>query len=313
MVLVATTYVRLSHKQKPMLIVELFGGLGNQMFQYALGRRLSIDRRMPLKLDISSFETYTLRRYLLSHFSIQAELATPAELLHFRSRRFDQRIKRRLEKWARPYDKRLIVTEQSPGFDARILQIGNDVYLNGYWQNEQYFAPVQAQIREEFTVKAPPSSANLDLLRQIESAQSVSLHIRRGDYASNPVTNQYHGLLPLSYYQEAVARITEELDKPQFFVFSDDIEWARAHLRLDFPTFIVDINGPDQAHEDLRLLCACQSHIIANSSFSWWGAWLSNRPRKRVYAPAQWFSNPVMNRQYTLPSSWERIHFEANQ
>lgn len=296
-----------------MIIVQLLGGLGNQMFQYALGRRLSIDRQVPLKLDVSGFETYTLRQYYLDHFNIHAEIATPGDILRFRSYRIDQRVKRRIERLTRPYYDRSIVNEQTPGFDSRILRVGGDVCLDGYWQNEQYFDTIQAHIREEFTLKAPPSAANLAMLRQIESTQSVSLHIRRGDYASNPLTNQYHGLLPLTYYQEAAAKISDRVSDPHFFVFSDDPGWAHDHLRLDFPVIIVDVNGPAQGHEDLRLMSACQRHIIANSSFSWWGAWLSSSPRKLVYAPARWFTDPVMNAQYALPANWSRIDNLANR
>ena len=187
------------------------------------------------------------------------------------------------------------------------MRVGSDVWLNGYWQNEKYFDTIQAVIREDFMLGTPPSPANRDVLRRIEATQSVSLHIRRGDYASNPATNQYHGLLPLTYYEQAAAKIASWVRDPHFFVFSDDPRWAQEHLRLGFPTYIININDPEHGHEDLRLMSTCQHHIIANSSFSWWGAWLSGYPQKLVYAPAQWFSDPTMNAQYTLPDNWQRI------
>lgn len=290
-----------------MIIVQLLGGLGNQMFQYALGRRLSIDRQTTLKLDTSSFQRDTLRKFHLNHFEIHAEIATTDESLRFSSQRIDQRLKRLTEKLTRPYFDRRLVYERTPAFDPHILRVKNDVYLRGYWQNEQYFAPIQSEIRSEFTLRTSPPAASLELVRRMADVNSVSLHIRRGDYASNPITNQHHGLLPLRYYEAAVDLIASKVSRPHFYVFSDDLDWANDHLRLGFETIFVDINGADQAHEDLRLMSMCHHHIIANSSFSWWGAWLSQYPDQCVIAPSKWLADPVINACYTLPSRWQRL------
>lgn len=293
--------------KSPMIIVELIGGLGNQMFQYALGRRLSHDMGFALKLDVSGFENYALRTYRLGHFNIQEDFATPDERQQFRGRRIHQRARRLLER-ALPIHWRTIVRERRLyRFDPAILRISSSAYLIGYWQTERYFKAIEHIIRQAFTNKTESDRANQEMAEHIQRVESVSIHIRRGDYVTNPTTHAWHGIVPLDYYHVAADRIAGQVGSPHLFVFSDDPQWACDNLHLGYPMSVVAHNGPEQDYEDLRLMSLCQHHIIANSSFSWWGAWLCANPHKIVYAPARWVTDPRIDTREATPAEWQRL------
>ena len=184
------------------------------------------------------------------------------------------------------------------------LRVPTNVYLSGYFQNQDYFEPISDLIHAAFRLAEPVSAASQATADAIEAGNSVSFHIRRGDYAANPVTRAYHGLLPLSYYETAVERIAEQVSQPQFYVFSDDPDWAQTNLRLNHPVKFMAANGDARDYEDLWLLSLCQHHIIANSTFSWWGAWLCEHPDKIVYAPNRWVLNSTVNASTIVPSGW---------
>ena len=264
------------------------------MFQYAAGRALADRLGSNLVLDISAYEKYNLHqgfelnrvfamsptiatkkelKYLLGwqHFSIVRSLLSRRTLMALRSQRFI--FEPHFHHWS--------------GFE----QLVDDIYLVGYWQSEKYFKPVIAQIREAFRFRLPLEGRNIELAARLSQTQAVSLHVRRGDYATNPVTNSTHGLCSLDFYQAAVAHIAEKIEKPEFFIFSDDIKWVRANLQLDFPHHFIEHNKEAASYIDMRLMSLCSHHVIANSSFSWWGAWLNPNPEKIVVAPRQWFAN----------------------
>lgn len=290
-----------------MIIVQIIGGLGNQLFQYALGSRLAQERNVPLKLDISEFESYTLRNYRLGFFNISAEIARTDEIERFRGKRLDRRVKRWVERKFIPLQYRSLVTEKYAQFDPEVLRVRSDVYIAGYWNSEKYFKSIESTIREELTVTAAPDALNAELARRIQSANSISLHIRRGDYASNPETRAMHGLLPIEYYQKALKKLRETIIEPHVFIFSDDPQWARDNLKLDIPVTLVDHNGAEKDYEDLRLMSFCKHHIIANSTFSWWGAWLCTYPQKQIFAPQKWFNKTDVNTSDIVPEDWHRI------
>ncbi len=287
-----------------MIIVRLMGGLGNQLFQYAAGRRLSHVRTTPLKLDLSWFDTQELRFYELSCFQLEAQCATAAEVQALRDERpgILHRLFHRTPKpppsWVR---------EQNFRFDARVLDLGADAFLDGYWQSEKYFLDIEPILREDFRFGKPANELNRALADRIVSCASVSLHVRRTDYVTNPQAKARHGTCTPEYYANSVARIAQMVAAPHFFVFSDDPAWAREKLDLHQPTTVVDLNGPDSGYEDLRLMTRCRHHIIANSSFSWWGAWLSESPAKIVIAPAQWFQDGSRDTMDLLPPTWTRL------
>jgi hypothetical protein len=284
-----------------MIIVRLIGGLGNQLFQYAVGRRLAHDRRLPLKLDISGFDTYTLHAYGLQRFSMRPEIAKPDEVSAFVNRRFG-----RLRNLV-PFRHRSVVIERHFHFDPDVLRTTRrNIYLDGYWQSEKYFDAIGDILRDELKVAEAPDEANRRMAREIINANAVSLHIRRGDYVSNSETRDFHGVVPLSYYRDSAAEIAGEVAGAHFFIFSDDPEWVSQHLELAHPMTIVRHNGADRNYEDLRLMSLCRHHVIANSSFSWWGAWLGTNEGKIVIAPSKWLNDPRLKTDDVIPAEWRR-------
>ena len=183
-----------------------------------------------------------------------------------------------------------------------------ELYLDGYWQSEKYFKGAVEAIRRELIVQKELEGKNLEIAGMIkEVAQPVSIHIRRGDYVSDKKTNQVHGLCSLDYYESAINRLTETFSSPHFFVFSDDQNWVKENLKLNLPATYVDHNDAATNFEDLRLMSLCKHNIIANSSFSWWGAWLNADSEKVVIAPSKWFADNNMNSQDVCPEVWVRI------
>ncbi|MBS1565210.1 MAG: alpha-1,2-fucosyltransferase, partial [Bacteroidetes bacterium] len=152
-----------------------------------------------------------------------------------------------------------------------------------------------------------PSLANKAVLERVEKTNAVSLHIRRGDYVTVAHTNQLHGTCSIDYYQRAAELIADVSPDPVFYIFSDDIAWVRENLQLPFPIVFVEGNDEAHAYEDMRLMSRCRHHILANSSFSWWGAWLNGRPDKIVVAPQKWMNNDSIVPKDLIPVSWKRL------
>ncbi len=286
-----------------MIVVKIIGGLGNQLFQYAVARHIAQKHNSDLILDISAFTKYKLRNYSLYHFNINGKvdestfinIKNKSKFLKFMNRIF-------LRKPALTY-----VGEKNFHFDDTILCLPDNIYLDGYWQSEKYFKGIEAIIREEFAIKTCSDKTNMDIASQIQDCSAVSLHIRRGDYISNSTTQAFHGVCTLDYYKNAVTEIASKSNNPVFYIFSDDIEWARNNIKLDFPTVFIGHNGPEKDYEDLRLMSLCKNHIIANSTFSWWGAWLSSYSDKIVCAPKRWFAVESQNARDILPPSWIKL------
>ena len=290
-----------------MVIVRLIGGLGNQLFQYALGRTLAERHATQLKLDIRGYESYALYSYALDRFNIIESFATPDEVRRLRGRGWiAERLPRRLQK-LNPFRKGSYILERRFSFDPAVLRSPDDIYLDGYWQSEKYFKNLESVLRREFSVRDSLTGHNRELAARIAACNAVSLHVRRGDFASDPKTRRVHGLCSLDYYQAAVRRIAESVPQPHFFFFSDEPEWAAANLRVDHPVTIVTGNDASHSYEDLRLMSLCRHHIIANSSFSWWGAWLNANPDKIVIAPTRWFAGARHDTRDLLPPAWQTI------
>lgn len=295
-----------------MVIVQLYGGLGNQLFQYAMGRRIALDNKVELKLDLSAFETYKLHKYCLFHFNILENTATGKELRTIQSLRhgngFADKLRRLKEKILPGFLKYNFV-QKKVGFEPDVLNVRGEVYLEGYWQSEKYFKVVEDIIRKEFSFKTPPSDENRKIGVEISGCDSISIHVRRSDYVNDSRTNSVHGTCPLQYYTAAVDKITEGVANPVFYVFSDDHNWVRKELKIDFPTVYVTNNNADTNYEDLRLMSLCKHNIIANSSFSWWGAWLNRNAGKKVIARREWFNSNVVNYDIDdiVPQDWIKI------
>jgi hypothetical protein len=292
-----------------MLISNIIGGLGNQMFQYATARALSIDLNTQLVLDISDFDGYSLHQgfELNRVFNCEANIASDDDLsaiLHWQKSKLARRL---LKKF--PFNflrSKKFVLEPSFQYWSGIKNIADNSYLMGYWQSESYFSHHAETIRSDFRFKPELTSKNTEVLAHINEANAVSLHVRRGDYVQNAHTNATHGVCSLQYYKNAIDQIANSVKAPVFFVFSDDIEWVKSNLQIDFPCFYIDHNHGIDSFNDMRLMSNCQHHIIANSSFSWWGAWLNANPEKIVIAPKQWFANNT-NVSDLLPKGWIKL------
>lgn len=291
-----------------MIIVRLCGGLGNQLFQYAAGRALAIRNQEQLVVDDRVFLSDTFRRFCLPAFNadfvLGSEYSAAREVLPPPRKRWLQFLC-----WQMTHGRRLkFVRERSLLFDPKIPAIGPNVYLHGYWQSEQYFCDVASAIRNDLSFKLSPSAENSEWLSEIVTATSVSIHIRRGDYVADPKASRVHGTCSLDYYQRSAAEIASRLPvAPVFYIFSDDPKWVQENLRLPFATRFVTHNDDAHNFEDLRLMAACRHHIVANSSFSWWGAWLGCNPDRTVIAPRVWFNDASRSDQSLVPKNWLRL------
>jgi len=288
-----------------MIISRLIGGLGNQMFQYAAGRALSLHKGTALRVEISGFANYRFQREFELHrvFNLPDMVASELDvrsILGWQASPLMQRV------LSQPgfavLRKRGFVVEPHFHYWQGINDVPAACYLYGYWQSERYFSAAEDMIRSDFSFRSPLAGKNLELAEQMNCCNAVSLHIRRGDYVSDAKTSNLLGTCSLDYYHAAIKYLSERVDSPHFFVFSDDIEWSRKNLRLDFPCSYIDHNCGEESYRDMQLMSLCRHHIIANSSFSWWGAWLNPDNEKVVVAPKHWFASG--NQTDVVPSDW---------
>ena len=291
------------------VVIREFGGLGNQLFQYAAGKYYAKRYGAALRIAVDPAWNAQCNGYprpcLLSHFSITAPLAERST--------FDRILltdKAWLKAAAAPFKSALqiqVFAEQPEHRYCflRDLPLERDVktlYLLGYFQANRLVEEIAGELRVELTLKEPPQGKNLEVLQQIRrSSNPVSLHIRRGD-ATLPTEGRV--VLPMEYYKQAISIIKEQLIDPAFFVFSDDMAFVRENLPRDSRMVFVELNDDFTAHEDLRLMASCRHHIIANSTFSWWGAWLNPRADKMVVAPRHWFVGVEKSYSELLPRDW---------
>jgi hypothetical protein len=262
-----------------MKIIKLQGGLGNQLFQYAYGRSLEIMGKR-IVFDVSFFggnrpRVDTAWKFKLENFNIKTKAIFSGKKHYFHD--LFIRIKRRL------------------GFS-----------VESYFQSEKYFENIKDAIREEFKLKNPISSESQKWSEKIKnSLMPISLHIRRGDYISNPKTKEFHGVCDTEYYKKAIELLNKKIGKFDIFVFSDDIDWAKKNINFTKNIYFVS-NSKMPDYEELYLMSLCKHNIIANSSFSWWGAWLNQNPDKIVLAPKNWFAK-IKIPEDLIPTKWIKI------
>ncbi|WP_298258660.1 alpha-1,2-fucosyltransferase [Bradyrhizobium sp.] len=299
-----------------MITVSLIGGLGNQMFQYAAGKALAMRHGVPLALDISGFRNYALRPFLLDRLAVpeavalaRAEPAQKAEA-NFERAKWKARIDRLLGKaglprLAAPNEYREPHFHYDPAFEA----LGPQMALFGYFQSERYFSSIAEGLRDWFALREPLGTAATAALNRIGASRlPVSIHVRRGDYLK-PGTHEVHGILGETFYREALGRLESIAgDEAELFIFSDDSEAAEQVLSFVPKSRLVHVRGDaERPWEDMALMARCRHHVIANSSFSWWGAWLNRSPDKIVVAPRSWFSPSELSRKNTrdiYPEPW---------
>lgn len=289
------------HRQP--VVVGLSGGLGNQMFQYATGRSLADRLGSPLVLDVSWFGGQLDRRFALAQFCIEAVQRSQCSWLPPRGQALASRLSRR---WLSRIMDVPVWREPHFHYSTEFTTLYEPVFLEGYWQSERYFQDIRLQLLQEFALRKPLPPASAKLLEKIGGCDAICVHVRRGDYLSNPVSAKVHGTCSVDYYHAGVGELCQGLVRPHCFVFSDDPVWVRASITFNCPMTVVDLNGPDDAHLDLVLMAACHHFLIANSSLSWWGAWLGNHVGKKVIAPEHWFLTAEKDTRDLLPDSWQR-------
>ena len=295
-----------------MIIIKLQGGLGNQMFQYAIGKKLSLLNKTKLKLDLSFLldrtprSNFTYRDYNLNIFNLTIESATPKEIKPFVNY-LGSKIKRKIYTHLFLGKNNKYINEKQLTCDPDIFKLTGNIYLDGYWQTEKYFNDIKNILYNDFTIKIPQDEKNQEIAKIIKNSNSVSIHIRRGDYIENKQTYNIHGICDLDYYYNCINLLLKQLKNPYFFIFSDDHQWAKENLKLDYPMTFVDHNNASKNYEDLRLMSQCKHNIIANSTFSWWGAWLNQNPNKIVYAPQKWFNDSSRDTKDLIPDQWIKV------
>ena len=293
-----------------MIVVRIMGGLGNQMFQYATGRNLARLRNTELYLDLGWFDNIapadTPRHYELDCFNLESRVF---DLKKFAAISTGLGRRAKAELYVRNLHRKKIRKFFTPnqGFEEEVLRVPNNYEIEGWFQTEEYFKDIRKTLLRDFTYKKPPTGKNAELLKNIEEdSRSVALHVRRADFVTNKAAIKFNGTLVKDYYDEAVEIVERRIKQPNFYVFSDDIAWCKKNIKFQH---LVTFIAPNKVgSEDMRLMRACRHNIIANSTFSWWGAWLNENPDKIVVAPKNFFKDPVGNAQTDIiPSSWQKI------
>jgi hypothetical protein len=290
-----------------MIIVKIKGGLGNQMFQYAFGLSIATKYGKKLYLDLTWYDDSSIdtkRTFLLNNYIKNYNIANDSMIKNaIGERTILNLLYSKFENSFLPLAYRRHIIEKTPQFDPRILEIDRDVYFDGTWMNENYFNISKDYIKNLYSKRPDLNLYQQEIERQIRQSDSVSVHIRRGDYANNMNTNKYHGLVPITYYECLIEEISKKNPKTNFFFFSDDIEWVRNNISPNYNYTFVLQSDYGMEHHDLYLMSICNFNIIANSTFSWWAAWLNLNPQKKVYAPLKW-SSTILNSRDLLPDNW---------
>lgn len=269
------------------------------MFQYAFGRYLSVVHNTTLKLDTSGFRDYNWRYFELSAFRADIVEATDEEIKLFTTRSYLSFL-----------NDNVVLNEQNMLFDSKNLRTSENTYLSGYWQSEKYFQSIRNILLHDFKLKSTSNEYFNNMSEQIlASPNSVSVHIRRGDYHNNPEVNKIHGVLGTEYYINSITYFKNSLENPVFYFFSDDIVWVKNEFNNFINAFFIEHNSEDSSSQEMSLMAMCRHNIIANSTFSWWGAWLNENPNKVVIAPKQWFSDIGKNKESRdiVPESWLKL------
>ncbi|THD43820.1 MAG: alpha-1,2-fucosyltransferase [Bradyrhizobium sp.] len=286
-------------------------GLGNQLFMAALGLRLAQERKVRLIFDASAYLPREAdRTYQLTNFSIAATtLSAPEKKGFARSPLRFLNPQYRLAKRLASMRRHNFVRQRIWEFDHDVVKVVAPVYLEGYWQTERYFSNVEGLIRQQFQLRQPITERRREWVKSIAraGASAVSLHVRRGDYVTQAQSGGALWLCPAEWYASAMTAIAEQIEAPQFFVFSDDPGWARANLPDTWPRNFIEPDADGRDFEDLYVMSTCRHHVIPNSTFSWWGAWLNPRRDKTVIAPLKWFTTQSIDTSDMTPANWRRI------
>jgi len=295
-----------------MIIVRLRGGLGNQLFQFAAAHALAVHKGADLRSDLYTYTKHPLRKYELHNFNIDLPEATRDEVHQFTGSNL---VARYLNKKNNYFNCPNVFAQPHYHFYEDFFSLPVPIYLSGYWQSEKYFLNVSDALRKMITPSKPLDPKNADLVSTVQSCDSVAVHIRRSDYTQTG----FFKTMDLDYYRRAFEAIGKKISNPRYFIFSDDIAWSRQQLSDLKDVTFVDHNKGDHSFKDLLVMSACRNQVIANSTFSWWAAWLNPSANKTVIAPQTWFHNtwlakkePVYPSRYyntrdLIPAGWIRL------
>jgi len=283
------------------------GGLGNQLFQYAAGKALAMKKGVELALDLSFLNSdagnrHTKRELELHLFNTYYKLADTKDLELFIKPNFFKHFIRRFIVRAQ------LINETAFEYDPDFFSYSKNTYLSGFWQSEKYFRHIRETLLKELVIKKPLPEKCREMAAKIIASNSVSLHIRRGDYVSNKNASEFHGITGLDYYYRAMTYMNQKMEAPlNFFIFSDDMDWVKENLKTKERCIYIDFNTGEDSVFDLYLMSQCRHNIIANSSFSWWGAWLNQNNDKIVVTPKQWFKLQHLNTKDLIPEKWVQL------
>ncbi len=279
-----------------MIIVRLRGGLGNQLFQFAAAYALARHKGVDLKADLYTYTKHPFRKYELGHFQISLPEASRDEVHQFTG---SNPVSRYINKRTNYFYCKDVFAQPHYHFYEDFFSLPASIYLSGYWQSERYFIGVADELRKMITPATELDPKNADLVSTIKSCDSVAVHIRRSDY----VQGSFFQPMGLDYYERALSAMSAKVSAPRYFIFSDDIAWSRQQLAHLKDAAFIDHNKGDDSYKDLLLMSACRNQVIANSTFSWWAAWLNDFKDKTVVAPAKWFHNTYLtNKEPVYPS-----------
>lgn len=289
-----------------MIITNLKGGLGNQMFQYAFGRSLALTNNIEFKLDRTGYDRNHYRVYGLIHFNITENFASADEI---KKSKYPLGLISKLERGFKAKALRVHNIGWEPTTIKKIkdkLSKNRNIYLDGFWQSYKYFEDHQDKIAKDFTLKIPLEQAQPEIIKQLTNVNSISLSVRRTDYLW-PKNLKALGICSLDYYQQAIKLIKERVSDPSFFVITDDPDWVKANIDFGSAPVSYEANEKLTDYQTIIFMAGCQHNIIANSSFSWWGAWLNQNPNKIVIAPDVWFTDGSIKIDDIVLPSWIKL------
>jgi hypothetical protein len=293
-----------------MIVAQITGGLGNQMFQFAAAKALSLHYNCELKLDLQNFNREILpelevnRQFELPAFkNFTYQEASKADIKKFEPKSFlDKKVQQLL-----PKHKRSIYSEKEYPYDEKFFSARKSIYIKGHRQSEKYFSSYQNEIRSIYTLRDDLINEVEGFKSELDDRNTVAVHVRRGDYLRLPIILDWHGVLSKEYYFSALEYLSEHIPNLKILYFSDDIEWVKNELMPTYPGMVVSDNISKTHYHDFYLIQSCKHQIVANSSFSWWAAWLNPNPDKIVIAPKKWFNNAPYDTRDLIPDSWIKM------
>lgn len=292
-----------------MYTIKVGGGLGNQIFYYAFYRKMK-SLNYEVYMDISEMELYNRHNgyeleqiFKLNIVKVPENKKLNIKIISYSEKKFFKKIYKKVRKIIYLFLNGVFIEKwgmiRLPKFNTK-----KNIYCLGAFQSEKYFYDIRDIIRQELEFPIIKDELNKKIEKEIRNSNSVSIHVRRGDYLKDKGLG---GLAPLKYYQNAIEYIKSKIDNPCFFVFSNDIEWCKQNLDLE-NCYYIDWNKGKESYRDMQLMSLCKHNIIPNSSFSWWGAWLNNNPDKIVITPEKWFNDCVkMDYSNIVPDEWIKI------